>query len=66
MYDRKRSLGNRIIESRAFIPSLVVLTFIYVVVMIVTHHDRPPRPCSDYADWSMKDVPARCIKEFQK
>ncbi len=45
---------------------VIVVGIIFGIAAIVKKNPEPPKPCSYYADWAMQDVPARCIKEFQK
>lgn len=49
----------------------LIVAFVGAVTVLVTiaaveerRHPRPPLPCSAFAEWAAKDVPARCTRTY--
>lgn len=49
-----------------FFPLLALVTLGTCALIMQPWKKKEPLPCSHYANWAMQDVPARCIKEFQR
>lgn len=47
-------------------PLLVVIVIMVLAAILQPWKPVPKRPCSYYGDWPLKDIPARCIKEYQR